>query len=586
MDRMSCLILEQEIVASRRRLGHLGALLLYMLYTVLIWGLPILSHLTSRLVGATADPTVFIYAIKWWPWALSHHTNPLIDHWIWAPTGQFMLWVTSVPSISALLWPVTHLAGPVAAYNIAMLVSPLLAAWSMYLLLSLLITRWGWRFWGGIVFGFSSYQIGQMLGHLNLTWVFFLPLLVMLSVKVYQSSERGRWPSLWISLAFIALAVLLFFTSTEIFTTLTFFSLIFGAVTLMVFRHRFTPSLKFLLKWVTANVGIVFIILLPVVIYLLQHPFYHGAPFNPKTFSTDLLNFVIPTGMTIGGPLTLGISSHFVGNLYEDGAYLGIPMILLSIIAMKRLWALPWIRILTYTMLIIVVCSLGPVLHVDGNTIMAMPWALMMHVPLIRDALPARFSLYISFIATIVAAIGLDRIVGGVLPDDASKNKSTHLTLLIVAVLAPVMLVPNMRLGKGYLWTPYRIPTFFTQPSLYQKYLPKNSTVMIFPYGMFGDAQTMQSSAQFWFKLANGYMGAPPPPYQGPMVEKLFLHNHPPILPAYPQDMARLVAQQNVSRVVALDNMAPYARRLLIAVPGLTQIYQGHGVVVWSLSQK
>ncbi len=583
---MSCLILEQETFASRRRFSHLVAFLLYTLYTVLIWGLPILSHLTNRLVGTTADPTLFIYAIKWWPWALSHHINPLIDHWIWAPTGQFMLWVTSVPAISAFVWPVTHLAGPVAAYNIAMLVSPLLAAWSMYLLLSLLVARWGWRFWGGICFGFSSYQIGQMLGHLNLTWGFYLPLLVMLSVKAYQFSERGKRPSSGVSLAFIALAVLLFFTSTEIFTTLTFFSVVFGAVTLTVFRRHFTPSLKFLLKWIIVNVIIVFIILLPVVSYLLQHPFYHGAPFNPKTFSTDLLNFVIPTGMTIGGPLTLGISSHFVGNFYEDGAYLGIPMILLIGIAMKRLWALPWIRILIYTMSIIAVCSFGPVLHVDGKTTVAMPWTLMMHIPLIRDALPARFSLYTSFIATIVAAIGLDRLVGGLVPDETLTSKSPHLTLLIVAILAPVMLVPNLQLGKGYLWTPYRIPTFFTQPALYQKYLPERSTVMIFPYGMFGDAQTMQSSAHFWFKLANGYMGAPPPPYQGPMVETLFFHDHPAILPSYPQDMAWLVARQNVSRVVALDNLAPYARRLLSAVPDLTRIYHGHGVVVWSLSQK
>ncbi|PSR33082.1 MAG: hypothetical protein C7B46_11375 [Sulfobacillus benefaciens] len=580
------MIREPEIVLSRRRISHLVALLLYVLYTVLIWGLPVLSHLKSRLVGTTADPTLFIYALKWWPWALSHHTNPLIDHWIWAPTGQFMLWVTSVPAISAFLWPVTHLAGPVAAYNIAMLVSPLLASWSMYLLLSLLVPRWGWRFWGGICFGFSSYQIGQMLGHLNLTWVFFLPLLVMLSVKVYQCFERGSRPSLGISLAFIASAVVLFFTSTEIFTTLTFFSIVFGAVTLIVFRHQLTRSLKLLLKWIAINVVIVIILLLPMVIYLLQHPFYHGTPFNPKTFSTDLLNFIIPTGMTIGGPLTLGISGHFVGNYYEDGAYLGIPMIALIVIATKRLWALPWIRALTYTMLIIAVCSFGPVLHIDGKPTIAMPWTLMLHVPLIRDALPARFSLYISFIATIVATIGLDRIAGGLLPDETSMAKSTHLALLIIAVLAPVMLVPNVKLGKGYLWTPYHIPSFFTQPSLYQKYLPAQSTVMIFPYGMFGDAQTMQSSAHFWFKLANGYMGAPPPPYQGPMVEKLFFERHPPILPTYPKDMARLIARQNVSRVVAVNNLAPYARKLLSAVPDLTRIYQGHGVVVWSLNQK
>src|SRR5438132_1425304 len=78
---------------------------------------------------------------------------------------------------SLALAPITVLAGPVVAYNLAALAAPALAGWGAFLLCRQ-VTR---SFWpsvaGGYLFAFSSYEIGQMgAGHLNLTLVFALPL--------------------------------------------------------------------------------------------------------------------------------------------------------------------------------------------------------------------------------------------------------------------------------------------------------------------------------------------------------------------------------------------------------------------------
>ena len=73
------------------------------------------------------------------------------------------------PGSPLLLAPVTLTAGPVAAYNVAAILMPALAATTAFLLCRH-VTR---SFWpslaGGYLFGFSSYVLGHELAHLHAT---------------------------------------------------------------------------------------------------------------------------------------------------------------------------------------------------------------------------------------------------------------------------------------------------------------------------------------------------------------------------------------------------------------------------------
>ncbi len=107
--------------------------------------------------------------------------------------------------------PVTALFGPIFSYNVVSIASPALAAFTAYLL-----CRRGRRelpaVVGGYLFGFSSYEFGQLLGHLNLTLIFLIPVMVHLALRRIDREISRRYYVLAMALVLILQAGL----STEL----------------------------------------------------------------------------------------------------------------------------------------------------------------------------------------------------------------------------------------------------------------------------------------------------------------------------------------------------------------------------------
>ncbi len=87
-----------------------------------------LRHFRRDLIGGGSDPQLFVWSLGWWPHAVIHGLNPFVTHVLWAPHGSNLVWTTSVPGLALLLAPVTLAAGPGAAYNVAAVLLPALAA--------------------------------------------------------------------------------------------------------------------------------------------------------------------------------------------------------------------------------------------------------------------------------------------------------------------------------------------------------------------------------------------------------------------------------------------------------------------------
>src|SRR6185437_208372 len=105
----------------------------------------------------------------WWPHALAHGLNPFHASSIWAPQGLDLAWTATAPGMALLFAPLTIAAGPVVSYNVAAILLPALAAWTAFLLCRH-VTRSLWAsLVGGYLFGFSSYMIGQLEGHMHMT---------------------------------------------------------------------------------------------------------------------------------------------------------------------------------------------------------------------------------------------------------------------------------------------------------------------------------------------------------------------------------------------------------------------------------
>src|SRR2546422_10571391 len=101
-------------LARHRWLQHVAALFLYLGLATAMFSSAFFSH---RLVfsGIGADPELFIWYLKYVPWALLHGHLPFFSSSIVYPSGANLMWNTSILLPAFLMSPVTLLLGPVAA---------------------------------------------------------------------------------------------------------------------------------------------------------------------------------------------------------------------------------------------------------------------------------------------------------------------------------------------------------------------------------------------------------------------------------------------------------------------------------------
>ena len=122
----------------------------YGVFAVLWIGRGVVLHPRSNVLGDTdRDKTILMWSFRWWPHAIAHGLDPFVAKVVWVPHGVDLAWVTSSPTLSLALAPVTETSGPVFAYNLAALAAPPLTAWTTYLLARRLtrqcLSRARWR---------------------------------------------------------------------------------------------------------------------------------------------------------------------------------------------------------------------------------------------------------------------------------------------------------------------------------------------------------------------------------------------------------------------------------------------------------
>ncbi|MEA2160262.1 MAG: hypothetical protein QOD66_2642, partial [Solirubrobacteraceae bacterium] len=282
------------------RLPAAAAFVVYAVMGLVLFGQPLLhpgGH-ECLCIGSTTDAGVYVWAFRWWPHALLHGLNPFVTHLLYAPQGINLAHGTLVPGAALIFAPVTAIAGPLFSFDLAMLLSPVLAAFFAFLLCRR-VTR---SFWpalvGGWLFGFSSFMLGQLVGHLNLTLVFLVPAVVHLVLRALAGElSRRRFAVLM-----TAALVLQFSFSVEVFAAMT----MFGAVAL-AFAYTFGEAgirarLRALLGPISVSYLSAVVLVSPYLYYALQPggaPVLHG---RTDLFSSDLLGFVVPTQITqLGG---------------------------------------------------------------------------------------------------------------------------------------------------------------------------------------------------------------------------------------------------------------------------------------------
>jgi hypothetical protein len=191
-----------------------SVVLLYTACSLFCWQHLVTTGVTTHMYnGLFGDTGQRVWFMGWLPYAIAHHTNPLVSTYMFAPQGFNLLTNANVLLEAFLLAPITELSSPLTSFNVACIAAPVVSALSLYYVLRRYHMHRSVAFVGGLIFGFSPAILQwDQLGDLNLSWMFFPPLALYLVDRIFfrQTGSPVR-----LGLALGLLVVAQFFSGTE-----------------------------------------------------------------------------------------------------------------------------------------------------------------------------------------------------------------------------------------------------------------------------------------------------------------------------------------------------------------------------------
>ena len=408
----------------------------------------LLTQLTTATAGWTSsDSYQFIWWMRWLPWSVGHGADPLYTPYLHAPFGVNGMWNTPVPVLATLFLPVTLTAGPIAAYNVAMVLGPVVSGLALALALRVWIERWWPRAVAGLLYGFSPFMIAHSsVGHLNLVWAVLPPALIWVVHALLIAPEPRPWRA-------GALAGLAFTVQTGIYTQTVALCAVMLVVVASVLAARFPRRVAArgpaVLRGVAACLG-TYVVLCAFPLYLLL-----AGPGRPRsgirpaeTTNADAANLLVATSLTMFRITTTELAAKLHTHSGEQGGYVGVALlgvIVAAVLTVRRA------RLVALVGSVAWVLSLGVSLVVLGrDTRFALPRRPLEAVPMVGEVETMRFQVVVALCVAVVAALWLDHLAA----EPAGLGRTTALVATAVAVLT--WLPANEQVA-----TPAVTPAFF-----------------------------------------------------------------------------------------------------------------------------
>ena len=239
------------------------------------------------------------------------------------------------------------------------------------------------------------------------------------------------------------------------------------------------------------------VILSPYLFFLLARGFPHAPIWKAGNYSADLLAFLVPTETAMLGTHASRPRSRvlFRAVVFENGAYLGIAIIVFVEIFRRRYWREPVGKFLTILLSVLVIAAMGPSLHVAGRQGFSMPWAIVGRLPILSIALPVRFMMYAFLVVAVMVAMWLAA---------AATRPSTKFA---VAAILVASIAPNPH--ASFWVSPLDIPAFFTDRT-YASELEPREIILPLPWGNLGNSMYWQLQSDMYFRMAGGWTGISP----------------------------------------------------------------------------
>jgi hypothetical protein len=522
----------------RRWTAALWPLPVYGVIALLFWGPWVLDAPGSTILAANdVDPSAYLWFFSWWPHALLNGLNPFHTELIFAPDGYNLAWVTSMPGPSLLLAPVTLWLGAAVTWNLISFAAPALGAWTAFLLCRHVAGATAPALVGGYLFGFSPYMLSQLRGAPQLALVALLPVVVLLVLRHLEGSSSNR--RFVVAMTFTLTAQVLI--STEVVAT----AMVFGGLALAG-AYALYPERRSALR---RTMTLILVSLLATAV--LASPLLAYVLFGERTlpaqalaqYPADFLSFVVPGTLLALAPERLGGGAP---GWATGAAYFGLPLLLLAA-------AFAWAhrerraaRLVAGAFAVAAIAALGSTLYVGGErTGLPLPWTPFSELPLLRYAIPLRFSAFAFLAAAVLVAMYLAW---------RKSRARWALATLVLFSLAPA-------LGNAQWHTPLTRVPFFAEDK-YEVVLAEGDRVLTVPAA--GRNMYWQVQADLSFAMAAGYVGATPESFtRYPAWRLLAAAPFASPGPSSPAQLRRFVADKGVTVLLADSSLGAPWRRLL-----------------------
>ncbi|OGB74535.1 hypothetical protein A2V68_02915 [candidate division Kazan bacterium RBG_13_50_9] len=382
------------------------------LAVVMTW--PLVTHLSTHIMGAGGDAPIFLWDAWWVGKALLHHGELFTTSYIFYPQTVSLVFHTMTLVNSFIIAVGSTFISAILAMNLWFLLGVTLSGLSMFLLVRHL-TKTSWpAFISGLIFAFAPYVTAHWLGHQNLTTLWFIPLFVLCLIKTIEE-PRWRWPLGAGLLAGLA-------SLNDFYNPLFLFIFTVMLGIWMLIAHRKCIN-KYLVVRVL-GVGAVWLTVwsiwwVPAIRAALSSQ--QGAVMSLEQitafYSADLLRYFIPSFLNpiLGGFASL-IPGRFSGGV-EGTIFLGYTPLLIVLIfliykirhKLKEL-VFPSVWFWVTTTIIFGVLSLGPNLKIAERIIhISLPYAWLYYLSEYwgEFRVPARFSLMVVFAVAVLVGIAL-----------------------------------------------------------------------------------------------------------------------------------------------------------------------------------
>jgi hypothetical protein len=453
----------------------------------LITAFPLLLHAgTPQLDQSSTDPNFYVWSLRWWPYAIAHGLNPLFSSQIGAPAGYSLAWVTSIPPLALIFFPVTALAGAVVSFNVLVVAAIPVSGWAAFILCRRLTGRFWASLTGGAVYGFSAYEMNHIAsGQLNLAFALLLPLIAYLIVAWRDGAIGTRTCTVLLALA-LAAQLYLF---TETFVDLSAVLVVgLAAGYALADRAGRTQMLR-----LSRIVGVAYVIAIILALPFLKYALANMPPGfsqRPDSASLALAMLVVPwSGHTLGLSWLAHAAVPLAGP--DLDGYVGIPLLLIAIALPLVAWRRRLVRFLTVMVAVLVIAAFGPALRIDSfSPVVKLPWAALWSLPVIRSAYPVRLMVFVFLGLAVMTALWLS---------EPAKRRWARWLLALLAAVTVAANTPALVLhdNPGF-------PAFVTTGEYRQYLRPAETVVVLSERGNVG--LLWQAQTDFYTRLAGGFI--------------------------------------------------------------------------------